>query len=130
LPAQSNSFKQVNDRRAKRWSCVDQFIDIGLDQIGMERSSSCCWSWPMAGRSKALASYSDGCAVGPWVESQTRISRDCALKLNKRRKDKRRLPTRNPAPLQVSQTMNECWSADFMSDALWDGSRFRTFNVV
>ena len=54
----------------------------------------------------------------------------CALKLNKRRKGKRRLPTRNPAPLQVSQTMNECWSADFMSDALWQGPRFRTFNVV
>ena len=54
----------------------------------------------------------------------------CALKMNKRRKGKRRLPTRNPAPLQVSQTMNECWSADFMSDALWDGPRFRTFNVV
>src|SRR6202165_3982943 len=53
-----------------------------------------------------------------------------ALKLNKRRKGKRRLPTRNPAPLQVSQTMNECWSADFMSDALWQGPRFRTFNVV
>jgi len=54
----------------------------------------------------------------------------CSLKLNKRRKGKRRLPTRNPAPLQVSQTMNECWSADFMSDALWDGRRYRTFNVV
>ena len=54
----------------------------------------------------------------------------CGLKLNKRRKGKRRLPTRNPAPLAVTQTMNECWSADFMSDALWDGRRFRTFNVV
>jgi len=54
----------------------------------------------------------------------------CGLKLNKRRKGKRRLPTRNPAPLAVSQAMNECWSADFMSDALWDGRRFRTFNVV
>ena len=54
----------------------------------------------------------------------------CVLKMNKRRKGKRRLPTRNPAPLAVSQAMNECWSADFMSDALWDGRRFRTFNVV
>jgi len=54
----------------------------------------------------------------------------CGLKLNKRRKGKRRLPTRNPAPLAVTQTMNECWSADFMGDALWDGRRFRTFNVV
>ena len=54
----------------------------------------------------------------------------CSLKLNKRRKGKRRLPNRNPAPLSVSQTMNECWSADFMSDALWGERRFRTFNVV
>ncbi len=54
----------------------------------------------------------------------------CALKLNKRRKGKRRLPNRNPAPLCVSQKANECWSADFMSDALWCGRRFRTFNVV
>jgi len=54
----------------------------------------------------------------------------CALKLNKRRKGKRRLPTRNPTPLQVSAIANECWSADFMSDALWCGRRFRTFNVV
>jgi putative transposase len=22
------------------------------------------------------------------------------------------------------------WAADFMSDALWDGRRFRTFNVI
>ncbi len=54
----------------------------------------------------------------------------CEMKLNKRRKHKRRLPTRNPAPLSVPQSANECWSADFMSDALWDGRRFRTFNVV
>lgn len=54
----------------------------------------------------------------------------CQLKLNKRRKGKRRLPNRNPMPLRVSQTANECWSADFMSDALWCGRRFRTFNVV
>ena len=26
--------------------------------------------------------------------------------------------------------MDECRSADFMSDALWHGRRFRTFNVV
>jgi putative transposase len=54
----------------------------------------------------------------------------CSLKLNKRRKGKRRLPTRNPTPLAVPETMNECWSGDFMSDALWDGRRFRTLNVI
>jgi putative transposase len=25
---------------------------------------------------------------------------------------------------------NEVWSVDFMSDALWSGRRFRTFNVI
>lgn len=49
---------------------------------------------------------------------------------NKRRMHKRRLPARNPMPLSVPEAANECWSADFMSDALWDGRRFRTFNVV
>lgn len=54
----------------------------------------------------------------------------CALKLNMRRKGKKRLPNRSPEPLSVPATMNQCWSADFMSDALWCGRRFRTFNLV
>ena len=54
----------------------------------------------------------------------------CSLKLNKKRKGKRRLPTRCPSPLVVPEAMNERWSADFMSDALWCSRRFRTFNVV
>ena len=54
----------------------------------------------------------------------------CGLKLNIRRKGKRRLPNRNPDPLSVPESINQCWSADFMSDALWNGQRFRTFNLV
>jgi putative transposase len=54
----------------------------------------------------------------------------CGLRLNMRRKGKKRLPSRNPAPLTVPDRVNRCWSMDFMSDALWDGRRFRTFNVV
>lgn len=49
---------------------------------------------------------------------------------NKRRRGKRRLPARHPLPLAVSEAVNACWSADFMSDALWNERRFRTFNVV
>ncbi|HEX7762551.1 MAG TPA: IS3 family transposase [Cellvibrio sp.] len=65
----------------------------------------------------------------PW--NHKRIHRVyCELKLNKRRKGKKRLPNRNPAPLAVPATMNLCWSMDFMSDALMCGRRFRTFNVV
>lgn len=54
----------------------------------------------------------------------------CQLKLNLKRKHKKRIPTRNPLPLAVPPEANQVWSADFMSDALWDGRRFRTFNVI
>lgn len=54
----------------------------------------------------------------------------CAMKLNKRRKYKRRVPPRYPDPLSVPDGENKCWSADFMSDALNDGRRFRTFNII
>lgn len=54
----------------------------------------------------------------------------CSLGLNIRRKGKKRLPNRNPEPLFVPACINQCWSADFMSDALWCGRRFRTFNIV
>ena len=52
------------------------------------------------------------------------------LKLNLRRKYKRRLPTRNPEPLSVPEKINQSWSMDFMSDSLLDGRKFRTFNVA
>lgn len=54
----------------------------------------------------------------------------CALKLNMRRKGKKRLPNRNPEPLSEPASVNQCWSIDFMSDALWSGRKFRTFNVA
>lgn len=54
----------------------------------------------------------------------------CALGLNRRRIGKKRLPPRQPTPLLVLAEMNRSWSMDFMSDALWCGRRFRTFNVA
>ena len=54
----------------------------------------------------------------------------CELNLNMRRKGKKRLPNRSPDPLIVPESINQCWSADFMSDALWCGRRFRTFELV
>jgi putative transposase len=52
------------------------------------------------------------------------------LKLNLKRKYKRRLPTRNPEPLSVPEKINQSWSMDFMSDSLLDGRKFRAFNVA
>ena len=52
------------------------------------------------------------------------------LKLNKKRKGKRRLPTRVKEPLQQQTDINQSWSMDFMSDSLANGSKFRTLNVI
>lgn len=52
------------------------------------------------------------------------------LKLNKRRKGKRRLPARTKQPLQQPITTNTTWSMDFMSDSMTGNRRFRTFNVM
>lgn len=54
----------------------------------------------------------------------------CALGLNQPRWTKRKLPTWECESLIVPQRDNQVWSADFMSDALYHGSRFRTFNVI
>ena len=54
----------------------------------------------------------------------------CRLNLNLRRRTKKRVPVRDPLPLFVPDAPNRVWSADFMSDALHKGVRFRTFNVL
>lgn len=58
-----------------------------------------------------------------------RLYQTLGLQLGKRRK-KRRLPDRLNQPLQVPAGPNGCWSLDFTSDALTDGRRFRTLNVI
>ena len=52
------------------------------------------------------------------------------MKLKLRRKRKRRFPARVKRPLSQPGSINESWSADFMSDALANGRRVRIFNVI
>lgn len=54
----------------------------------------------------------------------------CELKLNLRRKPKKRLPARKKITLVQPKTINVSWSMDFMSDALMNGKRFRTLNII
>lgn len=54
----------------------------------------------------------------------------CAMKLNLRIQPRKRLPKRTATPLTQPPAPNSCWSMDFMSDALLNGRRFRTLNVI
>lgn len=96
----------------------DELIDVLLALIEKHPR----WGFPKCRKRLKALGY-------PW--NHKRIYRVYKLlKLNLRRKSKRRLPTRNPLPLQVPGMANYCWSMDFMSDTLQHGHRFRTFNVL
>ena len=52
------------------------------------------------------------------------------LKLNIRRRPKRRIPQRVKEPLVIPEGINKSWSMDFMTDSLVDGRRFRLLNIM
>jgi putative transposase len=53
-----------------------------------------------------------------------------SMKLNIRRRTKKRLPARVKQQLFQPEGINQVWSIDFMSDALWDGRKIRFLNVI
>lgn len=54
----------------------------------------------------------------------------CELGLNIRVKPRKRLPKGEAKVLVQPLKPNLCWSMDFMSDALADGRKFRTLNII
>ncbi len=65
----------------------------------------------------------------PW--NHKRIRRIyCELGLNIRVKPRKRIPKGEAKMLMQPIRKNICWSMDFMSDAMMDGRKFRTFNVI
>lgn len=53
-----------------------------------------------------------------------------AIGLSLRRKAKKRLPERVKEPIVLPTRFTHSWSIDFMNDALENGHKFRTFNVL
>lgn len=53
-----------------------------------------------------------------------------AMRLNIRRRARKRLPARVKQALFVPEEANQVWSIDFMHDRLWDGRAFRLLNVI
>lgn len=52
------------------------------------------------------------------------------LKLNRKRKGKRRLPARIKQPLAQQSLVNQSWSMNFMSDSMVGNRKFRILNVM
>jgi len=52
------------------------------------------------------------------------------LKLNIRRRYRKRLPARIKQALFKPEAINQVWSIDFMTDSLWDGRSFRMPNII
>jgi putative transposase len=52
------------------------------------------------------------------------------MRFNQRPRGKNRLLSQRPVPLVTGEQINGSWSINLMSDALWDGRRFRTFNAI
>lgn len=52
------------------------------------------------------------------------------LNLKLRKRGRKRLPPRKKQSLVQTEAPNITWSIDFMHDALWNGRKFRTFNVM
>jgi len=101
------------------WQVLDAEVIEALNQLVQAHPR---WGvWKYTARLRVLGH--------PWNHKRIyRIYRQ--LGLNHPRRTKRRLPTRPSLPVFVPEGPNEVWSADFMSDALYHGPRFRTFNII
>jgi putative transposase len=52
------------------------------------------------------------------------------MKLNIRRRAKKRIPARVKLALFQPSGINQVWSIDYMHDTLWDGRSFRLLNII
>ena len=112
--SRSAFYKPTVDRLSKDAPVVD-----ALNEIVSKRAR---WGfWKCFTRLRA-----DG---KPW--NHKRVYRVyCDMRLNLKRKAKKRLTTRERQPLLQTNELNRVWALDFMRDTMYDGRPFRTLNVI
>lgn len=99
--------------------CDDHVVQSKLAELAVLHSS---WGFWMMHHHLRLMNYL-------WNHKKVyRIYTD--MKLNLRRKHKKRLPARVRVPLLQPLYPNLTWSMDFMHDGLINGKTFRSFNVI
>jgi putative transposase len=97
------------------------------DTLVMEKLTQLAEQHPREGQDK----YASRIRAEGIVWNHKRIRRVyLKMKLNQRRRIKKRLPARVKEPLVVPSGPNQSWSMDFMSDALLSGRKFRTLNII
>lgn len=112
--SRSAFYREVDD-----WTVRDADVIAALAELVQDRPSRGFWKCRKILRRQGYA----------W--NHKRIYRVYKrMNLHLRRRAKQRLPKRHRVELYVPKLPDTVWSADFISDALWNGRRFRTFNVV
>jgi len=97
------------------------------DQLIQEALTDMVTRHPSIGFRQSFEQFRD--AGRGWNHKRVkRVYRE--MKLNIRRRAKRRLPERVKQPLVVPAGINHTWSIDFISDSLVDGRKFRVLNVM
>ena len=120
----------MSQRRACRVVGISDSVyryqpDLNKDDVVIAKVQEAVDRYPAYGFSKLFKVLRRW--AHPWNHKQVyRIY--CELKLNKRRRGKKRLPSRSPKPLVVPAMANQCLSMDFMHDQLSDGRSYRLFN--
>ena len=123
---------QTSERRACRLANLSRnayrYVEKKADDFDIQtRLSQIAEDHPRWGFRKMAATLRK--QGSPWNHKKMyRIY--CEMGLNLRVKPKKRLPSRDTQPLTQPETVNSCWSLDFMSDSLENGRSFRTFNVL
>jgi transposase InsO family protein len=114
---------------------TDQSIEVGLSLCGtwarrLRSSNGSDGTGSQASRVRLSQDVFDASSAREFVESQKSLSHLLRAETEPTAQTQATNSGAKSLPFAVPEAVNQVWSADFMSDALWNGKRFRPFNVI